>query len=128
MQVLIIFLLMQVTLTFKQHFTLNAIVMFTSSLLLSLQLYWTVSPEAQFNKSLILYGNATAFILMQIAVLLSFIPFKTNVAALILTAGYYSVAGILYHRLDNTLFRNVIREYGFVITFVFFIAILTLRW
>jgi hypothetical protein len=128
MQVLIIFLVMQVTLTFKQHFAMNAIAMFLSSSLLSLQLFWTVNPEAQFNRNLLLYSNASGFILLQIAVMLSFIPFKTNVAALIFTAGYYSIAGIMYHRLENTLFKNVIREYSFVIGFVFLVAILTLRW
>ncbi len=128
MQVLIVFLIMQVTLTFKQNFTINGVVMLLSSLLLSIQLFWTVSPTDEFNRSILIYSNTTAIILLQLAVLLSFIPFKTNVAALILTAGYYSIAGIIYHRLGNTLFKNVVREYSFVIAFVFLIAILTLRW
>ena len=128
MQVFIIFLITQVTFTFKQNFILNGLIMATTVSVLALQLYWTVNPNYKLDKNLYMYSNSTAVMLFQLAVAISFIPFKTNVAALILTASYYSVAGILNHRLENTLYSNTIREYAFVIVFVFFIAVLTLTW
>jgi hypothetical protein len=128
MQVFIIFLITQVTFTFKQSFILNGLIMLVTVALIGLQLFWTVNPHFKLDRHLFLYSNSTALIIFQIVVAISFIPFKTNVSALILTASYYSVAGILHHRLENTLYKNTIREYSFVIGFVFFIALLTLSW
>ncbi|HRN69808.1 MAG TPA: hypothetical protein PLS49_01375 [Candidatus Woesebacteria bacterium] len=127
-QVFIVFLLTQVSLTFKLSFILNGLILFVIGIILSLQLYWSVNPEATFNKKLILYGVGMGIILLEIAVAVSFIPFKTNVAALIYTALYYSLNGVVYHYLDGRLFKNTIREYAFVSIFVFFIALLTLNW
>lgn len=127
-QVFIIFLITQVSLTFKLSFLLNGLILFTVGFILSLQLYWSVNPEATFNKKLLYYSGGMGLLLLELAIIISFIPFKTNVAALIYTAFYYSLNGIIYHYLDGRLFKNTIREYGFVSVFVFFIAILTLNW
>lgn len=128
LQVFIMFLLSQVLLSFKLNFLLNFIFIFLSSVILSLQLFWSLRPDASFKRKLLIYSNSIAFLLAESAILLSFIPFKTNVQALILTAGYYSLNGIIYHYLDSRLFKNTVREYAFVAIFVFFIAILTLNW
>ncbi len=128
LQVFIMFLFSQVLLSFKLNFILNFIFIFLSCLVLSLQLLWSLHPESSFNKRLLVFSNSVAFLLAESAVLISFIPLKTNVQALILTATYYSLNGIIYHYLDSRLFKNVVREYAFVAIFVFFIAILTLNW
>lgn len=128
LQVFIMFLLSQVLLSFKLNFLLNFIFIFISSIILSLQLFWSLHPEASFNRRLIMFSSSVAILLAESAILISFIPLKTNVQALILTATYYSLNGIIYHYLDSRLFKNVIREYAFVAIFVFFIAILTLNW
>lgn len=128
MQVFIIFLITQVILTFKLSFFFNGIVLFIVGSILSVQLFWSVNPEATFNKKLALYSIGMGILLLELAILISFIPFKTNVAALIFTALYYSMNGIIYHFIDGRLFKNTIREYTFVSIFVFFIALLTLNW
>lgn len=128
LQVFIMFLLSQVLLSFKLNFILNFIFILISSLILSLQLFWSLHPESNFNSRLLIFSNSAALLLAEAAILLSFIPLKTNVQALILTATFYSLNGIIYHYLDNRLFKNVVREYAFVAIFVFFIAILTLNW
>ncbi len=128
LQVFIMFLFSQVLLSFKLNFLLNFIFIFISAVILSLQLFWSLHPEASFNKRLLMFSNSVAILLAESAILISFIPLKTNVQALILTATYYSLNGIIYHYLDSRLFKNVIREYAFVAIFVFFIAILTLNW
>lgn len=128
MQVFIIFLLTQVSLTFKLSFILNGFILFGIGVILSLQLYWSVNPERIFNRRLVLYSVGLGLIMFELAMIISFIPFKTNVAALIFTALYYSLNGIIYHHLDGRLFKNTVREYAFVSIFVFFIALLTLNW
>ena len=128
LHVLVMFLLMQVVFSFKNHVFINILVVFMVGGLLSIQLYWSVKPDAKFHKNLLLYALSTAILLSEIVTAISFVPFKTNVASLIITTIYYSLAGILYHHFDGRLFRNVIREYLFVAVFVFSIAFLTLRW
>lgn len=128
MQVFIVFLLTQVSLTFKLSFILNGGILFFIGTILALQLYWSVNPEATFNRKLLLFSIGMGILLFELAVIVSFIPFKTNVAALIYTALYYSLNGIVYHYLDGRLFKNTVREYAFVSIFVFFIAFLTLNW
>ncbi|OGK34390.1 hypothetical protein A3A93_03620 [Candidatus Roizmanbacteria bacterium RIFCSPLOWO2_01_FULL_38_12] len=128
LHVLVMLLLMQVVFSFKLHAFVNVFIVFIIALLLSIQLYWTVKPDAKFDKNLFLYCASTAILLSEVVTILSFVPFKTNVASLVVTTIYYSLTGILYHHFDGRLFRNVIREYLFVAFFVFFIAFLTLRW
>lgn len=128
LQSFIIFLLLMVIFTFKQNFIINGIASGVVAGILSLQLYWSVTPDALFNRRLMDYALSTAILLFQFSVMISFIPLKTNVAALIFTAAYYSLTGIIHHHLGNRLFPNIIKEYIFVFIFVCFIAILTLQW
>lgn len=128
LQSFIIFLLLMVIFTFKQNFIINGIASGVVAGILSLQLYWSVTPDALFNRRLMDYALSTAILLFQFSVMISFIPLKTNVAGLIFTAAYYSLTGIIHHHLGNRLFPNIIKEYIFVFIFVCFIAILTLQW
>ena len=128
LQSFIVFLLLMVIYTFKQNFLINGFASGVVAGVLSLQLYWSVSPDAVFNRKLMNYAVMTALLLLQFAIIISFIPLKTNVSALIFTAAYYSLTGIVHHHLGNRLFPNIIKEYIFVFIFVCFIAILTLQW
>ncbi|MBP7967006.1 hypothetical protein KAZ66_01920 [Candidatus Woesebacteria bacterium] len=128
LQSFIVFLLLMVIYTFKQNFMINGIASGVAAGILSLQLYWSVTPDATFNRRLLDYAMMTAILLFQFSVMISFIPLKTNVAALIFTAAYYSLTGIIHHHLGNRLFPNIIKEYIFVFIFVCFIALLTLQW
>lgn len=128
LQSFIIFLLLMVIFTFKQNFIINGVTSGVVAGILSLQLYWSVSPEAEFNRRLLDYAVTTGILLFQFAIIISFIPLKTNVAALVFTAAYYSLTGIIHHQLGNRLFPNIIKEYIFVFIFVCFIALLTLQW
>ncbi len=128
LQSFIIFLLLMVIFTFKQNFIINGVASGVVAGILSLQLYWSINPEASFNKKLMSYAVSTAFLMFQFATIISFIPLKTNVSALVFTAAYYSLTGIIHHHLGNRLFPNIIKEYIFVFIFVCFIALLTLQW
>ena len=108
---------MMVIMTFKQNFLINGLASGLVASLLSLQLYWSVSPDSEFDRKLLYYSFMTGLLLMEFAVAISFIPLKTNVAALVFTAAYYSMTGILHHKLSNRLFPTVIKEYSFVFIF-----------
>ena len=65
---------------------------------------------------------------MEITLVASFIPLRTAVYALFLTASYYSVTGIIHHHIDEKLFAETVREYVSVWIFVLVITLLSLNW
>ncbi len=127
-QTFIVFLFVLVTLSFRLNFLLTGFIIAILSLIISVQLFWSVKLEKHFDKTLFVFSSVLALLLFEVALLVSFMPLRINVVALILTALYYSISGIAYNYLADRLFNNVLREYAFVIVFVLFIAVLTLQW
>lgn len=127
-QTFIVFLFVLVTLSFRLNFLLTGFIIAILSLIISVQLFWSVKLEKHFDKTLLVFSSVLALLLFEVALLVSFMPLRINVVALILTALYYSISGIAYNYLADRLFNNVLREYAFVIVFVLFIAVLTLQW
>ena len=99
-----------------------------STFLLSLQLFWSIRLNRHLEKSVLTYSLFTTLIMVEIALIASFIPSRTTVYALFLTASYYSVAGIIHHHIDEKLFEETIREYVSVWLFVLVITLLSLSW
>jgi len=66
--------------------------------------------------------------MMETALIVYFVPLRTAVYALFLTATYYSVTGIIHHHIDEKLFTETIREYLSVWVFVLVITLLSLSW
>jgi diacylglycerol kinase len=127
-QTLIVFLSMQVLLTFRLSFFGNGLVAFLITFPLTAQLCWTVSPNAQFERDILRHALMIGVILLQIAVIISFVPIKPAIVALLLTACYYSLSGLIYHYLDQRLFRQTINEHIVVLGFVFIVVFLTIQW
>lgn len=127
-QSVLVFLLTNVLLSFKQSFFINGVVIFVVIFLLCIQLLWTVKLEVVFNKKIILYGVFVAALVSQLTVIASFISLQPTILALFLTASYYSFSGLMYHYWDQRLFGNIIREYLFVIFFVSALVLLSINW
>ncbi len=127
-QTLITFLLFNVLFSFKQNFVVNGAAVFFIVLPMSLQLLWSVRLKTNIDRQTINYSFLVAVIVTQITMLFSFVPVKSTIFALFLTACYYCLTGLLYHYLDNKLFRQTIREYIFVASFVSVIVLLTIQW
>jgi len=127
-QTFIVFLFALVTLSFRLNFILNAFIIAFLALTISMQLFWSVKLEKSFDKKIVTFSVVLALLLFEVALIASFVPLKINVIALILTAFYYSLAGIAYNYLADRLFKNTLREYAFVMIFVLFITVLTLQW
>jgi hypothetical protein len=127
-QTFIIFLTALAVLSFRFPYVVNGMIIGLTSFMLSLQLFWSVNLEKKINKNLILYSLVLAIISSQLTILITFVPLTFNISALILTGYYYSVTGILYHALSERLFKNIVREYIFVMIFIFIITIFTLRY
>lgn len=127
-QTVISFLFFSIILSFKQYFVLNGLIIFTLVLFLSIQLLWSIKLKLNIDRTVQTYSFLMALILGEIAMFLSFVPVKSTIVALFLTACYYSVSGLLYHYIDQKLFKQTIREYIFVLGFVFIIFLLSIQW
>lgn len=127
-QAVVSFLFYNVLFSFKYNFLINIIGAGISSFLLSLQLFWSIRLDRHLDKDVLSYSFFTALIMMEIASIVSFVPARTAVYALFLTATYYSLTGIIHHHIDEKLFAETIREYLSVWIFVLIITLLSLSW
>jgi hypothetical protein len=93
---------------------------------MAVQLLWTIKLQSSFEKDIWVYGTFIAILIGEFALVISFVPFKPSIAALILTTMYYAIAGLTTAYVDGRLFKNTIREYVIVLGFVLVVALLTL--
>lgn len=127
-QTVVMFLMVNVLLSLRMHFMVNAVVTFMLVFLLSLQLLWSVKPKISLDRKLISYSLFIAFCVSQVMIIASFVPLKSSIVSLLITASYYCLSGLLYHYIDQRLFKQTIREYLFVIGFIVCIVLLSISW
>ncbi|PIZ64590.1 hypothetical protein CO051_05765 [Candidatus Roizmanbacteria bacterium CG_4_9_14_0_2_um_filter_39_13] len=127
-QTLIIFISAIVILSFRLNFIVTSFFLGGVMFVASLQCLWTVNLNERIEGELLKYSAASSLILIELMILLSFVPLEINVYALIVTTTYYSVLGIVTNYVGNRLFKTVAREYIFVLIFVCVIGLMTLQW
>ena len=127
-QTVIAFLAFNVLFSFKQNIVVNGVITFGLIYALGIQLFWSVKPKVYIDRTVKNYAFIVAIIILQIMFLFQFLAIKSTIVALFLTACYYSLSGILYHYSDQKLFNQTIREYVFVVIFVFIIVFLSIQW
>ncbi len=124
----LIFLFLNILFSLRLDFLINGLGVGIVIFPLALQFLWTIKLDLSLDRQALLHAGFIAFVMFQLAMLLSFVPFRSSIAALLLSAGYYSFTGLTTAYLDSRLFKNTIREYVFVLSFVLAIAVLTLNW
>ncbi|MEK7633444.1 MAG: hypothetical protein AAB437_01220 [Patescibacteria group bacterium] len=127
-QALILFMFYNVLFSFKYNFLVNMIGAGIGSLLLSLQLFWTIKLNEHIEKDVLVYSLFITMLIAEIALFVSFVPLRIPIYALFLTAVYYSLTGMIYHHIDQKLFKETVREYTGVFIFVLVITLLSLSW
>lgn len=127
-QAVVSFLFYNVLFSLKYNFIVNMIGAGIWTFLLSLQLLWSIRLNRYLEKNVLDYSLFITLFMMQAVLIVSFIPSRTTVYALFLTASYYSVAGIIHHHIDEKLFKETVREYVSVWIFVLVITLLSLNW
>jgi len=125
-QTITFFILTNFLFSMRQNFAINGVVVFILGLILGIQLFWSIKLNLELSKKEILYGLLIGLVLAQEAIVISFFTLEISILALVLTATYYCLSGLAYSYLDERLFKETIREYVFVLVFVFGIALLTL--
>lgn len=127
-QTIVMFLFFNTLLALSLNFLINAVVAAIIVSPLALQYFWSIKLQMKFNREHILLALLLGLVVGQAALVFSFVPFTQTVLALVLTAVYYSVAGLTYAYLDLRLFKETIREYIIVLVFVLAIGALSIRW
>lgn len=106
-------------------YLLPALFLFSFPLLL--HCIWTYSLEIKLRQAFSWAGFLTVCIL-EVGLCLWFWPSRPTVIALFLTGFFYSIIGLTQAWFDKRLFRNVIFEYIWVATIVFFILVIFTSW
>ncbi len=127
-QTLITFLIFNVIFSFKQNFIINGVLVAAVLYPLSMQLMWSIKLKIHSEPYVKQYAFLISLLVGELAMGLSFVPVKSTIFALFLTACYYSLSGLLYHFADQKLFKQTVREYIFVAGFVGLIVFLSIQW
>ena len=127
-QTFLAFIIFNILFSLKGFFLINMLIVGGAGFLLSLHLFWTIKLDKRLNREIVNYALFVAILLAELALFVSFIPLRSTIAALFLTASYYSLGGVVYSFIDQKLFRETIREYAFVWIFVLAITILSISW
>lgn len=127
-QAIITFLFLNVLYSFRLNFIFNGLLIFIVIFPLSVQLLWSVKPKINISRKIIHYSFLISILIAQIGIVLSFIPLQPSIYSLFLSACYYSFSGLIYHYLDERLFKQTVREYLFVLCFVVAIMLLSIQW
>ena len=122
------FFLFNILFSLQQLFLVNAVASGAVGFVLGLHLFWTIKLNLQWEREVVQYATLVAVILAELALIISFLPLKIPIYALVLAAGYYCLVGLIYHYIDQRLFKETIREYLTVFGFVGIIAIISLNW
>lgn len=122
------FLTYSLIISLRLYFFWNFLLIFVTTLPLTLHLLWSIEPKAKVGKSIFFQSVFVALLIAEMGVLLSFIPVNQSVFALILTSLYYGVCGLFQVFLQGSFFKERIREYLFVLVFVLVIFVLTVQW
>lgn len=105
------FLIYDAILSLRQTVFLSSSLVFVSSFLLFLQGLWSIDLEKEFNKKIITMSFISAWVMLQLSILMFFWPVTVVVGSLFLTSGFYLLLGLGQAKLEDRLFSTVVREY-----------------
>ena len=126
--ILTFFLVFSLIFSFKLNFVFNALLVFILALPLITQFYWSNNPKTVLETNVKKYALLTALIIGQGALIFSFVPFPSNVFALILTSIFYSVGGLFQAYIEERLFKERIQEFIFVLIFILIMSLFSINW
>lgn len=122
------FLLFDTIFSLKNHFLVNAVVIYIVSFPLFLQGLWSVRLEKYLEKQILYLSMLFPMALAQIATLLYFWPVSVVTGSLFLTVAMYIMLGLGQSKLELRLFPQTVREYVTVGIGVFLLMFFVTRW
>ncbi len=125
---LTLFLIFNLVWSFQLNYFINFVLIFLLTFPINLQFLWSINPKTILEPLIIKYSFLITLIIAEIGLVFSFVPIKSTLLAIFLTACFYSLIGLFQAYIEERLFRERIREYIFVFIFVFIITILSISW
>lgn len=122
------FFIFSLILSLKLHFFLDFISIAILIFPITIQFLWSINPSTLLDKKLLKYGLLISLFVAEIGLIFSFMPIRSIIFALFLTALFYSVLGLFHAYIDGRLFKDRVREFLFVLFFVFIITMLSVKW
>lgn len=109
-------------------FYINFIIFFSVSFILAIQFLWSTRLESSISNTIILYSFITGMGVGELALVLSIWPIQPASFSLLLSSGFYGIAGLSQLYLVDRLFKPNIREYIMVFLFVVVLCYFTTNW
>ncbi|MFH1827348.1 MAG: hypothetical protein ABH812_02895 [bacterium] len=125
-QTVIVLLFANILFSFRANYIVNTLILGIALFPLAIQLIWSIKLDLRIERINLLYAGLISIIIAQIALIVSFLPLRASLSALLVTASYYCFSGLINAYLDDRLFKQTIREYLFVWLFVILAALLTI--
>src|SRR3989344_93598 len=116
------FYIFSIILSLKLHFFLDFILFGILIFPITIQFLWSINPSTVFNKELLKYSLLIILFIAEAGLIFSFMPIRSIIFALFLTALFYSMLGLFHAYIDGRLFKDRVREFLFVLFFVFIIT------
>lgn len=101
---------------------------FSISLPLFVQGFWSVILEKEYSKNIMLMSFISALSVSQVSLALFFWPATVVVGSLFLTVTFYVLLGIGQSKLEERLFPSTVREHLLVGVIVFVVMFFATRW
>jgi hypothetical protein len=128
MTLLTLFLLFDTILAFKQSPLINFILCLIISFPLSLSFLWSVKLEEWISKEILLYSLITSLVVAEMAMVVSFWPLTTIMAALFIMTVAYVVLALGQFHMVGKLVSRMVWELVVVSGTVVFMMFLSARW
>jgi hypothetical protein len=127
-QLVILFFFLQVILSFRFNFVVNALLTGLIGFILSLHFFWTRQLKLEVEREVVVHGGFVSLLLMEATTVLSFLPVNASIFSLFIIALYYTQNNIIFNFLEKTLFKETIREYLIVLIFIFIATLFAINW
>lgn len=124
----VIFLLVSIIFSTRSSFLVNMLFLTPLVFILSLQSIWSVKLTPTISREIVIYAFVISISIGEMAVVLSFWPIQIATVSLFITAGFYTLVGIVQQHLLEKLFANTIREYILAFIFTFVLSFLITSW
>lgn len=98
------------------------------SFILTLPLIWNINLESSISKRVIIFSSMLAFVIGQLALILTFWPAHPTVAALFLSGNFYTLVGLSQAWLERRLFKNTLWEFVGVAIIVLLVLVVFTKW
>ncbi len=124
--ILISLLGIQIIFSFNLPFYFNFLAIFALHFPLTLTATWSINLEDKISPEIWQLSFFTAFIIAELALILSFVPMPIWNIALLIMASFYLILGIIQNYLKEKLFKRAIQEYLLLAIFIIIMFIIFL--